>query len=51
MMSDYLFDDPEWYKKLVRELNYLIVTRPDIAFAASVISQFMSHPQSDIGQI
>jgi len=39
-----LFDDPERYRRLVGKLNYLSVTRPDIAFAVSVVSQFMSSP-------
>ena len=39
-----LFDDPEMYRRLVGKLNYLIVTRPDIAYSVSVLSQFMSSP-------
>lgn len=38
------FDDLERYRRLVKKLNCLIVTRPDIAIAVSVISQFMSVP-------
>ena len=36
------FEDPERYRRLVGELNYLIVTRPDITHSVSVISQYMS---------
>ncbi|KAK2970814.1 hypothetical protein RJ640_010086 [Escallonia rubra] len=39
-----LLDDPEKYRRLVGKLNYLIVTRPDIAYAVSTVSQFMSEP-------
>ncbi|WMV29187.1 hypothetical protein MTR67_022572 [Solanum verrucosum] len=38
------FDDLERYRRLVGKLNYIIVTRPDIAFAVSVVSQFVSAP-------
>ncbi|XP_070022657.1 uncharacterized mitochondrial protein AtMg00810-like [Nicotiana sylvestris] len=38
------FNDPGIYRRLVGRLNYLTVTRPDIAFAISVVSQFMSAP-------
>ena len=34
-----LFEDPERYRRLVRKLNYLIVTRPDIAYSVSVVNQ------------
>ena len=42
-----LFEDPERYRRLVRKLNYLKVTRPDIAHLVSVISQYMSSPTVD----
>ena len=39
-----LFSDPERYRRLVGKLNYLTVTRPDIAYSVSIVSQFMSSP-------
>ena len=39
-----LFEDPEKYRRLVGKLNYLIVTRPDIAYSVSVLNQYMSSP-------
>ena len=39
-----LFKDPERYRRLVGKLNYLIVTRSDIAYLVSVLSQYMSSP-------
>jgi len=38
------FSDPERYRKLVGKLNYLTVTRPDISYSVSIVSQFMSSP-------
>ena len=38
------FEDPERYRRLVRKLNYLIVTRSNIAQSISVVSQYMSTP-------
>ena len=35
------------YRRLVGKLNYLTVTGPDIAFAISVVSQFMNSPCQD----
>jgi len=33
-------------RRLVEKLNYLTVTRPDITFAVSVVSQFLSAPRT-----
>nr|KYP55409.1 Retrovirus-related Pol polyprotein from transposon TNT 1-94 [Cajanus cajan] len=38
------FSDPERYKRLVGKLNYLMVTRPNISFVVSVVSQFLNSP-------
>ena len=42
-----LFEDPERYRRLVGKLNYLTVTRHDIAHSVSVVSQYMSSPTID----
>ena len=36
--------NPKRYKQLVEKLSYLTVTRPDISFPVSVVSQFMTSP-------
>ena len=41
------FEDPERYKRLVGKLNYLTVTRPNIAHSFNVVSQYMSSPRID----
>ena len=42
-----MFEDSERYRRLVGKLNYLTVTRPDIAHSVSVVSQYMSSPTVD----
>ena len=39
--------DLERYRRLVGKLIYLTITRPDISFAVSVVSQFMQAPHVD----
>jgi len=39
--------DIEKYRRLVGKLDYLTITRPDISFAVSVVSQFLSSPCVD----
>ena len=46
-----LFEDPERYRRLVGKLNYLTVTRPDIAHSVSFVSQYMSSPTVDNWQL
>lgn len=39
-----LLKDPERYRRLVEKLNYLIMTRLDIAYLVRIVSQYMSYP-------
>ncbi|CAL1363912.1 unnamed protein product [Linum trigynum] len=41
-----LLDDPTLYRQIVGSLIYLTVTRPDIAYAVHIVSQFMAAPCS-----
>ena len=38
-------DDPNTYRKLVSKLIYLTITRPDISYVVSIVSQFMTSPR------
>eukprot|EP00253_Pinus_taeda_P015676 PITA_15676 len=39
-----MFEDPTKYRKLVRSLNFLTTTRPDIDFVLGILSMFMHKP-------
>ncbi|XP_028776811.1 uncharacterized protein LOC114733506 [Neltuma alba] len=38
------FENPERYRRLIGKFNYLTVTRPNITYPVSVLSQFMVSP-------
>ena len=44
--GDFLVD-PEPYRRLLGRLIYLVVTRPDLAYAVHIISQFMHQPRQE----
>ena len=39
-----IFEDLERYRRLVGKLNYLTITRPNIAYLVSILCQHMSSP-------
>ena len=43
--SSPLFEDANHYRRLLGKLIYLTITRPDIVYAVSVLSQFMQEPR------
>jgi len=45
--QDEPYSNPERYKRLVQKLIYLTITRPNISFTISVVSQFMQTPHVD----
>ncbi|XP_016648225.1 PREDICTED: uncharacterized mitochondrial protein AtMg00810-like [Prunus mume] len=47
LYHDQIHTDRERYQRLVEKLIYLAHTRPDIAYAISVVSQFMYFPNED----
>ncbi|CAL8137817.1 unnamed protein product [Prunus armeniaca] len=47
LYPDQVPTDKERYQRLVGKLIYLAHTRPDIAYAVSVVSQFMHSPSED----
>ena len=38
-------DDSDTYRRLVGKLIYLTIPRPDISYAVSIVSQFMTSPR------
>ena len=47
LAKEELFKYPKKYRRLVGKLNYLTVTRQDIAYFVSLVIQFMSSPTVD----
>ncbi|CAH9143337.1 unnamed protein product [Cuscuta epithymum] len=39
--------DPEPYRRLLGRLIYLVVTRPDLAYAVHILSQFLQNPRHE----
>jgi hypothetical protein len=43
-----LMEDTTMYRRIVGNLIYMTITRPDLSFAVGVVSQFMQHHKSHI---
>jgi hypothetical protein len=43
--SSQFLDDPTSYRRLVRRLLYLTISKPDISFVVQALSQFMDKPR------
>ena len=41
------FSDPTLYRSLIGALQYLTITRPNIAYAVNSVSQFLHAPTAD----
>ena len=41
------FADPTQYKRLIRRLIYLTITRPELCYAVHVLSHFMQEPKEE----
>ncbi|KAI0493266.1 hypothetical protein KFK09_027542 [Dendrobium nobile] len=46
LQDETLFSDPQLFRKLAGSLQYLTITRPDIAFTVNSICQFMHQPRN-----
>jgi hypothetical protein len=40
-----LFEDPGRYRRIFGKLNYLPITRPNISYAVSIVSQLLEAPR------
>ena len=43
--NSHILDDPGQYRRVIRKLIYLTVTRPDITFTVGILSRFMHQPR------
>lgn len=43
--SGELLDDPAQYKRIIGQLLYLTITRPDLSYSVTYLNQFMSSPR------